>query len=155
MDKKEYTAIHKWLRDNYGKANHCEQCSNPAKRFDWALKKNCNYEKNKNSFIQLCRSCHLKYDFTQDRKNKIAFSQTGINNNFFGREFTEEMKIKQRAKKISKPIKAFNVETKEEREFISIAETWKQLNLKKSNIIAFLKGRYNGKTYKNWEFTYC
>lgn len=155
MDKKEYTAIHKWLRDTYGKANHCENCSNHSKRFDWALKKGCMYERNKESFIQLCRSCHLKYDFTQERRDKISISQKGENNNFFGKEFTEEMKLKQRAKKIAKSIKAFNIETNEERQFPSIAEAWKQLDLKKSNIISFLKGRYNGKSYKGWQFTYC
>lgn len=37
---KEYNKIHKWIRDNYGKANKCEnsECSRISKTFDWALK---------------------------------------------------------------------------------------------------------------------
>ena len=93
--------------------------------------------------------------FSQEWKSNISKTQLGEKNNFFGNHFTEEMKEKQRAKKISKPIKAFNIKTKEEIEFISIAEAWKKLNLKKSNIIAYLKKRYNGKSYKGWQFTYC
>jgi NUMOD1 domain len=62
---------------------------------------------------------------------------------------------KQRSKKIAKPIKAYNTLTKETVEFPSIAQAWKSLELKKSNIIAYLKGRYNGKSYKGWQFTYC
>ena len=64
------------------------------------------------------------------------------------------MKEKQRKKKISKPVKAFNTITNETFEYTSISECWKTLDLKKSNIIAYLKGRYNGKTYKGWVFTY-
>ncbi len=93
--------------------------------------------------------------FSQEWKNNISKAQKGKNNNFYGRHFTEEMKEKQRVKKISKPIKAFNTVTLEKIIFKSIADCWKQLNLKKSNIISYLKGRYNGKTYRGWQFTYC
>lgn len=93
--------------------------------------------------------------FLIEWKNNISKAQKGESNNFYGKHFTEEMKEKQRLKKISKPVKAFNVITSEEIIFKSIADCWKQLDLKKSNIIAYLKGRYNGKTYKGWQFTYC
>lgn len=156
MERNEYLSIHKWIRDNYGKASKCEHCNTSnAKRYDWALKKGCEYSKDRTVFMELCRSCHVKYDFTKERSEKISKSQLGENNNFYGRNYTEEMKEKQRLKKISKPVKAFNINTSEELVFKSIAECWKNLNLKKSNIIAYLKGRYHGKTYKGWQFTYC
>ena len=154
---KEYNDIHKWLKDNYGKANECknDNCKGVSKTFDWALKEGFIYKKDISCFISLCRACHVKYDFTEQRSKKISNSQLGEKNNFYGKKFTEEMKERQRLKKISKPIKAFNTITLEEIVFKSISECWKTLDLKKSNIIAYLKGRYNGKTYKNWQFTYC
>lgn len=155
-NSKLYNEIHSFIRKNYGKATCCsfQNCNGKSKTFDWALKQGCEYKKDINCFIQLCRSCHVKYDFTIIRKEKISNSQTGTNNNFFGKVFTEEMKEKQRKKKISKPVKAFNTITNETFEYTSISECWKTLDLKKSNIIAYLKGRYNGKTYKGWVFTY-
>jgi hypothetical protein len=153
---KEYNEIHKWIRETYGKADRCEnnECKGISKKFDWALKTNCSYKKDMTSFIQLCRSCHVAYDFTKQRSNKISKAQIGELNSFYGKCFTEEMKEKQRSKKISKSVRAFNINTSEEIIFISISECWKKLDLKKSNVIAYLKGRYNGKTYKGWEFTY-
>ncbi len=156
MERKEYESIHRWIRKNYGKASRCEHCNTTtAKRYDWALIQKCEYSKNREVFIELCRSCHVKYDFTKERGKKISQSQLGEKNNFFGKKFTEEMKQKQRDKKVAKAVIAYNVETKESIPFQSIADCWKTLDLKKSNIIAYLKGRYNGQTYKGWQFTYC
>ena len=154
MDKKEYESIHKWIRRNYGKATKCEHCPNPSKRYDWALKKGYEYKRDISYFMQLCRSCHVKYDFTEERANKISKLQLGINNNFYGKVFTEDMKAKQREKKNCKVIISENTETGEILISESITVAASKLNLHKSNIIAFLKGRYNGTTYKNWKFTY-
>ena len=63
--------VHGWLKAIYGKAYFCEnkknnvldfKCSNISVHFDWALKKNCAYERNRDSFYMLCRGCHHKYD---------------------------------------------------------------------------------------------
>ena len=57
-----YTGIHTWLKTNYGKAIKCEHCKNPnLKRYEWAnvSKK---YKKDISDWIQLCTSCHRKYD---------------------------------------------------------------------------------------------
>lgn len=72
-DLKLYNRIHYWLKNNYGKASKCEniECSGISKIYDWALKINCVYEKDRDSFIMLCRSCHLKYDWT-DKRTKRA-----------------------------------------------------------------------------------
>lgn len=73
---------------------------------------------------------------------------------YLGLIFTEEMKEKQRIHKISKPIKCINDSLNENLIIKSISQASRDLNLKKSNIIAFLKGRYNGVTYKGWKFEY-
>jgi len=63
--------IHNWLRHMFGKANKCNNrekhvltfnCSGKSKRFDWAKKKNCNYERKRENFYMLCGSCHSIYD---------------------------------------------------------------------------------------------
>jgi hypothetical protein len=71
----EYIAIHHWLKFNFGIASKCENltCSykNP-KRFEWALKKGFVYARSRESFAQLCKSCHIKYDWKKDTSLKIA-----------------------------------------------------------------------------------
>ena len=75
MTKYEYINIHKWLRLHHGKASKCENenCpQRPTKRYEWALLKGKDYKRDRNNFIQLCTSCHKKYDYTQETKNKIS-----------------------------------------------------------------------------------
>lgn len=61
----EYVIIHRWLRESFGSANKCELCmQKDSKVYDWALKKGFEYEKKRDNFMQLCRSCHAKYDET-------------------------------------------------------------------------------------------
>ena len=150
ITKQEYLIIHKWIRDNYGKASKCEYCTNPAKRYDWALKKGCEYSRDRNCFIELCRSCHIKYDFTIERINKLSLNQKGVNNNFYGKTFNEEMKQKQRDKKDSFKIRCINIITGEIREFDSISLACFKLNLQKSNVLKCLKGI--NKQHKQWKY---
>lgn len=73
ISKQEYTSIHAWLRIHFGVERKCEHCPNEnAKRYEWALKKGCKYERKRANFIRLCKSCHLKYDFTDSRRKKIS-----------------------------------------------------------------------------------
>lgn len=60
----ECTAIHQWLRAKYGKANKCvmKDCNGKSKKYDWALINGKKYERNKDNFLFLCRSCHTFYD---------------------------------------------------------------------------------------------
>lgn len=63
-DKASYAAKHMWIRNKYGKAIICQNpnCTykNP-KRYEWAnISKE--YKRNKNDYIQLCPSCHRKWD---------------------------------------------------------------------------------------------
>jgi hypothetical protein len=64
-----YGSIHDWIRNNYGKAVHCENelCQSGSQQFDWALRKGFIYKKKVENFIQLCRSCHINYDNKGER----------------------------------------------------------------------------------------
>ena len=70
-----YFAKHIWLKTHFGKASKCENpnCVYPRKnaagsilkkpkRYDWALIRGREYEHKRENFIQLCPSCHKKYD---------------------------------------------------------------------------------------------
>lgn len=59
--------IHQWLRNKFGSASVCEHkdCLGKSKWFDWALLKEKSYEKIRENFVQMCRSCHRKYDQNQ------------------------------------------------------------------------------------------
>lgn len=72
LEIKEYRNIHNWIRSKLGKANSCSFCDGPAKRYDWALLKGKEYKRDVRHFIQLCRSCHKKYDFTEEMKVNMS-----------------------------------------------------------------------------------
>lgn len=76
---KVYQDIHYWLRMNYGKATKCEgkNCSKNSNNFQWALKKGKQYEKVRRNFIQLCRVCHAKEDFTEKTRETLRKENIG------------------------------------------------------------------------------
>ncbi len=79
LEKYGYSAIHKWLKNNFGKPNKCEMssCKKISDNFEWALKKGKEYEKKRENFIQLCVSCHRIYDFTENQRKKISLAVKG------------------------------------------------------------------------------
>ncbi len=64
----ECQVIHTWLRRTFGSANKCENpdCNGKVKKYTWALKKGCKYERSRDNYMQLCRSCHAKYDMDEN-----------------------------------------------------------------------------------------
>ena len=79
------TQVHRWLDANFGKQRVCEnkECKGKGNWFDWALKKNCKYERRKENFLRLCRSCHRRYDLTEEKKRqaiKNLWWKKGIKN---------------------------------------------------------------------------
>lgn len=70
--KAKYKAVHKWIYKNYGKASKCESetCNKKFNKFHWVLKKGYSYEFNIGNFMQMCTSCHTKYDANIDAKRK-------------------------------------------------------------------------------------
>lgn len=80
--KKDYNAIHNWLRTVYGKPNKCDniKCKGIGSgKFDWAKVKDKEYDFKRENFIMLCKSCHYYYDekFKNIRKKEMA-KESGI-----------------------------------------------------------------------------
>ena len=63
-EKVSYSGIHKWIQRNLGKADRCEnlKCLNKSQNFDWAKLEDKEYEKKRENFLMLCKSCHIIYD---------------------------------------------------------------------------------------------
>lgn len=70
-----YTAFHQWIKRKLGKASKCENtnCKYPRinkngkilhkpKIFQWALKNGYEHGHNLDAYMQLCCSCHKRYD---------------------------------------------------------------------------------------------
>lgn len=76
----KYRALHYQLRKKHGKAY---MCSNPdcthknPKRFEWALRKGREYSDNPLDYIQMCCSCHRKYDISPAAIAKTKSSNKG------------------------------------------------------------------------------
>lgn len=63
-----YRAVHRWLVRTYGRSNICEKClqkpgltKNGKSKIQWANKTG-KYLRDREDWIQLCISCHWKYD---------------------------------------------------------------------------------------------
>jgi hypothetical protein len=75
-----YNAFHKWLYNNFGNANKCEnlncKCLSP-KRYEWSLIKGKQYAHKRENFWMLCKSCHIKYDMNPKWKLKLQQLRLG------------------------------------------------------------------------------
>jgi CRISPR/Cas system-associated endonuclease/helicase Cas3 len=67
-DKLTYSAVHTWLRREYGAANHCEIDGNHSGKFNWANISG-KYLKDVNDYRQLCSLHHYWYD--RDKKEAL------------------------------------------------------------------------------------
>jgi hypothetical protein len=72
-DKVCKQSVHQWLNVTFGKLELCENenCLSKTKLYEWCLKTGMKYEKKRENFLRLCRSCHRKYDWN-DKKTKQA-----------------------------------------------------------------------------------
>ncbi len=77
---RQYNSLHAWVRNNYGNATYCSFCGKDGRKYEWALKKGCKYEKKIENFMQLCKHCHKNYDLTESTKRKISESHKGKRN---------------------------------------------------------------------------
>ena len=77
----DYGNIHTWLKNNYGKASKCENkdCTYKSpKRYEWALIKGKQHKKDRDNYMQLCPSCHRKYDLTAQIRENISKGKKGV-----------------------------------------------------------------------------
>lgn len=93
IDKKEYWAIHYWIRKNRGQANKCVTCgkSNTETEVWWANISG-EYKKDLNDYEQLCCSCHRKKDYTDEWRKKISIVTSGKRNPFYGKKHKDSSK---------------------------------------------------------------
>jgi hypothetical protein len=63
-DRASYSALHRWLRENFPKTGTCEECGNVGKT-DLAFKRHPErHTRDRDDYRELCRSCHVKFDTT-------------------------------------------------------------------------------------------
>ena len=70
-----YAAIHAWVRRYYGKAYRCEWCEEPSSRFEWANVSG-DYWRDIDDWLQLCTSCHRRFDYTNTPERNAKRSKT-------------------------------------------------------------------------------
>jgi len=65
-DAASYSAFHKWLVKNFGSADSCQnkRCPQTSKLFDYALISSYQHSHKRESYLTLCRQCHMSYDFS-------------------------------------------------------------------------------------------
>jgi len=78
-DDASYTAKHQFLIRNYGNPTHCELCNIEGHRekggrwsVHWSKKKDREYTHDRDDYIGLCRSCHRKYDITEEELKQLS-----------------------------------------------------------------------------------
>lgn len=91
----EYNVLHNWIKRKYGKAVKCENpnCKHKSIYFDWALKKGKKYERDISNFMQLCKSCHVAYDWTDNQKTLMSKRMIDYFSNPQNRENLRQKKI--------------------------------------------------------------
>jgi hypothetical protein len=113
ISKEEYNKIHKWIKKVYGKANRCENCESifvsHTKHYEWAKLKGKKYEQKRENFWQLCKSCHRKYDVTEQTRLKLSNGRKGM---IFSLATRKKMSIFRKGRKRS------------EKDKLSIREGW-------------------------------
>jgi hypothetical protein len=69
-----YSALHAWVYKHNGKASKCSKendgCNGKSKSYTWANVSH-QYKRDLDDFIELCRSCHAKYDCTDKKRERM------------------------------------------------------------------------------------
>ena len=60
-DKVGYMGLHNWIRRKLGKPTKCILCGKGKNKYYWANISG-EYQRNTKDFMELCASCHVKYD---------------------------------------------------------------------------------------------
>lgn len=69
-DKVSYKGLHRYLSQQFGKADLCENlnCLRLSGKFQWAKKREAKYTRNREDYFKLCTKCHYHYDHNLDFK---------------------------------------------------------------------------------------
>lgn len=118
--------MHVWLSSWYNKLNICQNIyceTKDIKRTEFAKLKGKKYIKDINNYVELCTSCHRKYDFT--RKRIIALRKSMLN--------------KERPE-FYRPIAQFDINNNIINKFISIKDASIKTGVIRTGIINCLSG---------------
>lgn len=66
-----YHTVHNWLGENYDKSGACDHCEKEKDNTEFALKRGCEYKRDRDNFLELCISCHRKYDYDKEDYKRI------------------------------------------------------------------------------------
>lgn len=126
-DSAGYFPIHSWLIRNFGKAKMCEnkECSGIGKRFEWALIRGRQHSHNRDNYMQLCASCHRRYDYTEEQRKKVSKSLEGVTP---GRR--------------AEPVIQIDLAGNLIKQFPSALCASKELGINRTSIVSVIKGRY-------------
>ena len=137
-----YVAKHTWIVKHYGNAKKCEnkKCVYPRvnsknvyieapKRFEWALIKGKKYTRNVKDYIQLCPSCHRKYDYTEEYREKQRQRMLGTKMSEETKQKQSEVKKGKRLKWLEKGVIAINIKTKKRTIFPTMRIASEKLNM--------------------------
>ncbi len=144
-EHRHYDNIHQWLKCNYGKASCCEnkKCTyKTPKRFEWALVKGKSYEKNIQNYIQLCPSCHRKYDFTEEIR--LNNKRAALNN---------KIKNKDKVYENHKKVDRFDLNGNFISTHSSLNKAVIETGINKSTILRYLKGTIKNPKYYTWKLS--
>jgi len=134
-----YASCHQKIHRKFGRAIRCENanCNGAApKRFEWALRKGRTYSDNIEDYMQLCPSCHRKYDYNKEQG--LLHSKR-----MKGRKPTKKQLIalsKGRTASI-KPLLQYSKEEVFIREWGSITKVYEDLGILQSSISNCLKNK--------------
>ncbi len=153
MNKSEYRRIHRLLSEGFRKADRCEFCeTKTAKKYEWALRKGHEYTTEVKDYIELCASCHRRYDYTDERRRKQ------------GEKFMEEVRTGKRTLKTalgkfgannpsSKPVIQIDRNTGEEiAEYVSTTAAAEAVGILLSSISQCLHGKIRTAGKFKWKY---
>jgi len=156
VDPNFYARVHYWLRKEFGKADKCEMkdCSGKSSNYAYALLKGKSYECKRINFKKMCKSCHSKYDVTDEGKKAISQKLMGhpvskelreyLSQKFTGKEKPKSWK-KVYAYKEGKLIKVYE----------SVSKAAKDLNASVGNISSCCSPKYpQAITIRGFNFSY-
>lgn len=138
-----YGKIHRHIRKVFVKKHICSFCGEQGKsRYELALVKGKEYSFDKSDYIELCVSCHRKYDKTQIRKNverSIKFSAEPPDP--LGKRLTAYQYLKEGKNPSSKPIIQLSKSGEFIKEWSSGTEAHRILGINASGISNCIAGR--------------
>ena len=154
ISKNEHKNIHRFLAKHYGKPTHCENadCGGKSTSYDWALLKDHEYNKDPESYAWLCRSCHKKYDMTEETRRKMSKAIMGANNPNYGIKFSNEVrrKMSQSTKGMysgsKNPRAKMVVCTKTGKEYGCIKDAAKDIGVNYWTLVLWLRGVYENES---------